>query len=158
VTVNIRFVHELDYASVARLGAARLNILRDPALIPVGEHLQDRFGTPFVPSFPSGFSGTLSFLEEVAAVCNRDSSTAIAEECRAQEALLLEFSDLAGTTIALEPPLFDHGGIEISREVAERLRMQVTENESGIRVPVNPATGTGGIRRMLHRWRCALRA
>jgi len=158
IPINIRFVHELDFRLIADLGAARLNILRDPSLVPVGEYLQKRTGTPFVTSFPSGFSGTLSFLEEVAAVCNRDSREAIAAECLAQESILAEFSDLAGTTVAFEPPLFDCGGIEVSREVADRLRVEVAETGCGIRVPVDPATGTGGVRRMLHRWRCALRA
>jgi len=158
VPVNVRFVHDLDYRSIARLGAARLNILRDPSLVPVGEHLQERFKTPYVTSFPSGFAGTLSFLESVARICDLDSHKAIAAECCAQESILAEFSDLAGLTVAFEHPLFDSAGIDASREVAEKLQVEVTENGSGVRVPANPATGSRGVRRMLHRWRCALRA
>ena len=57
LSVNIRFVHDLTTTQIATLGAARLNILRDPSLIPVGEYLKERFKTPYIPAFPVGISG-----------------------------------------------------------------------------------------------------
>ena len=59
--VNMRYVHDITFDEIPALGAARLNILREPALMPVGDYLRQRFGTPFIPSFPTGLSDTLSF-------------------------------------------------------------------------------------------------
>ena len=69
--VGIRFVHNLSLDDIPALGAAQLNILRDPSLVPVGEHLRQRFGTPYIPSFPTGLSDTLAFIGSVAA-CLQD--------------------------------------------------------------------------------------
>src|SRR5512133_3695102 len=54
--VGIRFVHDIRFDEIPALGAGQLNILRDPSLVPVGEFLKSRFGTPYVSSFPTGLS------------------------------------------------------------------------------------------------------
>ena len=56
LSVNVRFVHDVTTRQIASLGAAWLNVLRDPSLIPVGEHLRERFGTPYIPGYPVGIS------------------------------------------------------------------------------------------------------
>ena len=59
IPVNLRFVRDCSMTDITRLGAARLNILRDNELLCVGERLYQRFGTSFIPSFPTGLAGTI---------------------------------------------------------------------------------------------------
>jgi len=58
LTINLRFAHDITCADIALLPLASVNILREPALSPVGDHLRSEFGTPFIDSFPMGISGT----------------------------------------------------------------------------------------------------
>ena len=71
LAVNLRFVHAITYEEFSLLGAARLNILRNPSLLPVGEFLQKRFGTPFIASFPAWSVGH-PLLHPVSSRCLRD--------------------------------------------------------------------------------------
>jgi len=159
IPVNLRFVHDLSFYEVGTLGAARLNILREPALITVGNYLTQRFGTPFIPTFPLGLSGTLSFVEAVAGTFGIDSSSAVEKERLYQRDTLAGFSDLKGMAAWFDPAMSDPDGVVSSSEVAEAVQIHMKKpGTSG--VPLGPATpvGTSGVRRMLHRWRRQLHA
>jgi hypothetical protein len=156
--VNLRFVHDITVADFSKIGTARLNILRSPALIPVGEFLRDRFGTPFIASFPHGLSGTLSFIESVAETCGFDGSLAAEGERARQAELLAGFSDLRFLHACLDPSLSGEDEIRAAEEIAGALDFTIRRDASVPRLPVGPAVGTAGMRRMLHRWRRAIHA
>jgi len=159
IPVNIRYVHDITFDEIGTLGAARLNILREPALIPVGNYLTQRFGTPFIQTFPLGLSGTLSFLETVAGTFGIDSSRVVEKERLLQSETLEWFSDLTGMSASFDPAVSDPDGVSSSSEVAEALQIHMKKpGTSGI--PLGPGTpvGTSGVRRMLHRWRRQLHA
>jgi nitrogenase molybdenum-iron protein alpha/beta subunit len=159
IPVNLRFVHDITFDEIGTLGAARLNILREPALMPVGNYLKQRFGTPFIPSFPFGLSGTLSFVESVAETFGIDSSHAVEKEHLFQSDTLAGFSDLTGMTASFDPAMSDPDGVNSSSEVAEALQIHV-KNPGTSGIPLDPGTpvGTSGVRRMLHHWRRQLHA
>ena len=158
ISVNLRFVRDCSMTDITRLGAARLNILRDEDLRPVGDRLHQRFATPFIPSFPVGLAGTISFLESVADSFGVPHLQAVNEEKVLQEELLLEFQDIAGTSIALDPALRDSDAFMLACEIADEIDIKL--NRDGCRVPLEvlPPVGTTGIMRMLHRWRRAIHA
>jgi len=159
VSVNMRYVHGITFDEIGMLGAARLNILREPALVPVGNFLRLRFGTPFLPSFPLGLSGTLSFVEAVAETFGIDSSRAVEKEHLFQNDTLAGFSDLKGLAASFDPAMNDPECVSFSSEVAEALQIHMKKPGSN-GVPLGPGTpvGTSGVRRMLHRWRRQLHA
>ena len=159
IPVNMRYVHDITFDEIGTLGAARLNILREPALTPVGDYLKQRFGTPFISSFPLGLSGTISFVEAVAAAFGIECSSVVEKEHLFQRDTLEKFSDLTGMAASFDPAISDPDGVSSSSEVAEALRMQM--KKPGMNgVPLGPGTpvGTTGVRRMLHRWRRQLHA
>lgn len=156
--VNIRFVHDLTAGQIAGLGAARLNVLRDPTLVPVGEYLRERFGTPFVSTYPAGISGTLAFLEAVGKICGIDCKEAIDEERSFRQDILDDFADLAGAGISLARHSPDPEGSRAAQDLAQALRLDVTSSGCPVPVPVTPPVGISGVRRLLHRWRRALHA
>jgi len=159
ISVNIRYVHDITFDEIGTLGAARLNLLREPALLPVGNYLKQRFGTPFIPTFPLGLSGTLSFVEAVAGTFGIDSSRAVEKERMFQTDTLAGFSDLTGLAASFDPAMSDPDGVYSSSEVADalRIRMEKPGNRGASFVPGTPV-GTTGVRRMLHRWRRQLHA
>ncbi|HEX3000920.1 MAG TPA: nitrogenase component 1 [Methanoregula sp.] len=156
--VNLRFVHNLGWDQIARLGRAELNILRSPALIPVGEYLKNRFSTPYIPSYPHGLSGTLSFLREVAALCGIDGQVALREECLRQEEMLDQFSDLRQVQVSLDRIHSGEDELLAAEELAAALDLVMGTPGTCARLPVSAAIGTAGTRRMLHRWRRAAHA
>jgi len=158
VPVNIRFVHNLPMEQIALLGAARLNILRDPALIPVGEYLKKRFGIPYLPSFPSGISSTTAFLETVAGACGVECWNAVADEQVLQDTTLAEFADLSGSTVSFENIHADQDCIRTVRTVAQALKVKIKKTGCRVPLPTTPPVGVSGVRRMLHRWRCTIHA
>lgn len=158
LSLNIRFVHDLSPDDLPVLGRASLNILRDTSVRSVGNHLIARFGTPYLPAFPAGLRGTLQFLRQAAGICGVSSRTAIVEERSIQEAMLDDFSDLAGDHIALEGTALASSDINVPRDVAIALGMKVARNGCRVPLPLSPPVGTSGIRRMLHRWRRAIHA
>src|SRR5208337_5187270 len=101
--VNIGFVHDLATDNIASLGAARLNVLRDPSLVPVGEYLKERFGTPYIPGYPVGISGTIAFLESVAGACGIDPRHAVELEITLRQETLDDFADIAGLGVSFFP-------------------------------------------------------
>ncbi|HXX55197.1 MAG TPA: nitrogenase component 1 [Methanoregula sp.] len=157
IPVNSRFIRTCCMADISRIGAARVNILREPDLVPAGTFLQRRFGTPFQASFPTGFSGTIRFLESVGRICAVDSSKAIAAEELRQADTLADFEDIAGGRIALDPKA-SSGSLQLAGELAERLDMSVGTNGRKVPLPFSPPVGSAGVRRLLHRWRCAIHA
>jgi hypothetical protein len=158
IPVNCRFVHDLPFDNLSSLGRAKLNILRHPALEPVGVFLKERFGTPFVSSFPQGMSETLSFIRTVARACCVDGDPAVYQEWCLQEKILEDFRDLSGSAATFSSPSGEPECIRVAAETAGALHMTLAEHGSGTSLPVNPAIGTAGVRRMLHRWRRTLHA
>ena len=159
IPVNIRYVHDIGFDEIGCLGAARLNILREPALMPVGNYLTERFGTPFIPSFPLGLSGTLSFVEAVAGTFGIDSSRVVEEERLLQRDTLDGFSDLNGMVATFDPATSDPEGVSSSSEVAESVQIRMKKpGTSGVSLGPGTPVGTTGVRRMLHRWRRQLHA
>ena len=158
LSVNIRFVHDSTIGQIASLGRARLNVLRDPSLIPVGEYLRERFGTPYLPEFPVGISGTLSFLETMAGACGIDPRPAVEAERAFRQEILDDFADIAGTGISFSPQFTDPEGCRVMQDTADALRLDIIPSGRPVPIPLTPPVGTSGVRRMLHRWRRAIHA
>ena len=156
LSVNVRFVHNLTTRQIASLGAARLNVLRDPSLIPVGEYLRERFGTPYIPGYPVGISGTITFLESVAGACGIDPRHAVEQEITLRQETLDDFADIAGLGVSFFPHPPDPEGGRVAQDIAQALRLDITSSGRPVPVPMTPPIGITGVRRMLHRWRRAL--
>ena len=158
IPVNLRFLRNCSMTDVNRLGAARLNILRDGELDSVGEQLKKRFGTPYISSYPVGFAGTIGFLESVAECFGIHCSAAVCAEKALQEDIIAGFKDVRGSAVTFDPALTSGDSFRIACDVADRIG--ITTDHDGCRVPleISPPVGTSGILRMLHRWRRAIRA
>ena len=161
ITINLRFVRGLSTHDLARLGSATVNILREPALQAVGEDLQERFGTPFVDSFPTGLSGTCRFLEDVGRACGIDASGAIADERAYQEEMLERFRNMAGSRVSFQTvhPMLgaDPVAETVCAECARALDLTVAPDGILVPFPYPSPVGTAGLRRMLHGWRILIR-
>jgi nitrogenase molybdenum-iron protein alpha/beta subunit len=155
---GIRFVRQLSIDDLPDLGAAQLNILRDPLLVPVGEHLRQRFGTPYIPSFPTGLSDTLAFIGSVAAACGVDAKRALGIEQALQAEVLADFADIGDAQGVFSGPVMDPEISRAAKEAADALHIRVSVNGNAHTLPVHPVVGTSGVRRMLHRWRRAIHA
>jgi nitrogenase molybdenum-iron protein alpha/beta subunit len=158
IPVNLRFVRDCSMTDITRVGAARLNILRDDDLRPVGERLRQRFATPFIPSFPVGLAGTIGFLESVADSFGVKYLRAVREETVLQEEILTEFNDITGTSIAIDPALKDSATFKLACEVADQIDITIDRDGSRVPLEISPPVGTTGVMRMLHRWRRAIHA
>lgn len=158
LSVNLRFVHDLATDRIASLGAARLNVLRDPSLIPVGESLKERFGTPYITMYPVGISGSVDFLESVADTCGIDPHRAVDEERGLRQETLDDFADLAGSEVSFAPLPPDPEGSRAAQDIAHAFRLDINPSGRPVPVPVTPPIGITGVRRLLHRWRRALHA
>lgn len=156
--VNLRFVHDLPFRDIARCGAAQLNILRSPALRPVGEALRERFGTAFIDAFPQGLSGTLAFIREVAAACGKDAAAAAEGECIRQAELIEGFGDLREAAVRLDRSIAGADEIQAAEELAALLDLRPGAGGHCTSLTVGSMVGTAGARRMLHRWRRSLHA
>ncbi len=156
--VGIRFVHNLSFDQTGDLGASQLNILRDPSLVPVGEFLNHRFGTPYIPSFPTGLSDTLAFIGAVADSCGIDGQRAMGIERALQAELLADFADLGESHAVFCGPVTDPVSSRAAQEVADALHIRFGDDCDANAIPVHPVVGTAGVKRMLHRWRRSLHA
>ncbi len=158
IPVNLRFLHDCTMSDILRLGAARLNILRDDDLMIVGEQLEKQFNTPYISSYPVGLAGTIQFLESVAGSFGVTCSAAVMAEKALQEEIIGGFKDIRGSSISFEPFLVPSESFRLASDVAERI--DITIDRSGCKVPLelSPPVGTTGILRMLHRWRRAIHA
>jgi nitrogenase molybdenum-iron protein alpha/beta subunit len=156
VPVQLRFVRNIPTGSIVRLGSGAFNILRDQSLCEIGKSLEARFGTPFLPSFPTGFKGTLDFLEKAGNILGIDSSRAVLSEEKWQQRVISSFADIRGTSIALNripsscQPVLD--------ELGELFDFAFTDSGIPIHFPDPLPVGTTGLLRMLHRWRRSCRA
>jgi nitrogenase molybdenum-iron protein alpha/beta subunit len=161
IGVNLRFVRGLGTRDIDRLGSAAVNILREPALWPVGDDLKQRLGTPYVDSFPAGLTGTCRFLEEVGRVCGIDATDAIGEEKAHQAEMLAAFDDIAGSRVCFRSPhpMFrgDPGAEAMCMGCADALDLVIDPDGTAIPLPYPVPVGTAGIRRMLNRWRVLVR-
>jgi nitrogenase molybdenum-iron protein alpha/beta subunit len=158
IPVNLRFLRDCSMSDISRLGAARLNILRDDDLKCVGDRLRQQFGTPYISSYPVGLAGTIGFLESVAESFGVQCSGAVGAEKALQEDIRTEFGDIRGRSITFDPALNSSESFRIACNVADQI--DVTIDLNGCRVPLelSPPVGTTGILRMLHRWRRAIHA
>jgi len=156
--VGIRFVHDISFDEISALGAAQLNILRDPSLVPVGEFLRSRFGTPCIPSFPTGLSDTLAFIAAVADSCGIDGRRALGIERALQAEILADFADLGESRAVFSGPVTDPVSSGAAQEAADALHIRVGNDQCANAIPVHPVVGTAGVKRMLHRWRRSLHA
>ncbi len=161
IGINLRFVRGIATEDVGRLGAAAVNILREPALRPVGEDLLRRFKTPYVDSFPVGLTGTCRFLEDVGRICGIDASDAVEEERAYQREMLEQFTDIAGSRVCFRPPHPmldpDPDAETVCAECAAALDLAVDPDGTAIPYPYPAPVGTAGLGRMLHRWRVLVR-
>ena len=156
LSINTRFVHNLTAGQIGSVGAARLNVLRDPSLVPVGEYLKEHFKTPYVSGFPVGLSGTITFLESVGSACGIDPRPAIEEEHGFEQETLDDFADIAGLEVSFSPLFPVQDGDGVVRDIAHAFRVGVIPSGKPVPVPVTPPVGITGVRRMLHRWRRAI--
>jgi nitrogenase molybdenum-iron protein alpha/beta subunit len=155
---GIRFVHDIHLDEIPSLGAAQLNILRDPSLEPVGDYLNNRFGTPYIRSFPTGLSDTLSFIETIADCCGADGCQAVGMEKALQLEIMADFADLGESRGIFCGLVTDPVSSRAAQEAADALHIRVGTDCNAPGLPVHPVVGTAGIRRMLHRWRRSLHA
>ena len=158
IPVNIRFLRDCSIRDTSRLGAARLNILRDGEVRTVGERLRYRFDTPFISSFPVGFAGTIQFLEEVADCFGVECTQAVHEEKSLQDEILTEFKDIAGTSVSFDPASMASDTFPVAYEVAGHFGITIDPGSPTVPLQLSPPVGTNGIRHMMHRWRRAIHA
>jgi nitrogenase molybdenum-iron protein alpha/beta subunit len=155
LTINLRFAHDITRSDIDRLPFASVNILREPALTAVGNHLRAAFGTPFINSFPLGISGTLSFITNVALITGSPLEKALEAEKKYQEEVFEEFSDLQGALVRLKNP----SGSQENQLIEEIFyKAGFIESPDGVVLPVPYPfpVGTNGMKRMLHLWRRSL--
>jgi DNA-binding XRE family transcriptional regulator len=127
-------------------------------VLTVGERLQLRFDTPFIPSFPVGFAGTIRFIQEVADSIGVKSTRAVREEKSLQDEILAEFEDIAGTSVTFDPPGMTSDSLAVAREIAGHFDITIDHDGCMVPLQVSPPIGTNGIRHLLHRWRRSLHA
>jgi hypothetical protein len=141
-------VRGISTRDLERLGSATVNILREPALQPVGEDLRRRFGTPYVDSFPAGLSGTCRFLEEVGRICGIDASDAVEEERAYQKAMLEGFRDMAGSRVCFQTahPMLgaDPAAEAVCTECARALDLTVAPDGVLVPFPTRHRSGPRG--------------
>jgi nitrogenase molybdenum-iron protein alpha/beta subunit len=158
IPVNIRFLRNCDMKGIEELGAGSLNILRDDELLPTGEFLKTRFGTPYLSSFPSGLGGTISFLESIGEMCCVDCRDPVAGELALQGETIADFGDISGEIVAFQTEGASPESLRIAGEIAEKLSLHVSDHGCHVPLPLSPPVGSTGVRRLLHRWRCAIHA
>jgi nitrogenase molybdenum-iron protein alpha/beta subunit len=154
VEVRFRFIRNVLIADLGEISRSSLNILREPELTPVGQMLSRQFCIPYVDRFPTGFGGTLSFLEKVACSLGIDPTEAVEQEKENQERVRTEFDDMQGVGVAF-------GECSLPPCLTELVFLTGLElSEDGIRlpVPVPDPVGTWGMERLLHRWRRTVHA
>lgn len=155
LTINLRFVHDITRSDIDRLPLASVNILREPALSGVGDHLQSLFCTPYIRSFPLGISGTLSFIRDVAMKSGIAPDDALDKEKEHHKEIFEEFSGIRGShvrfTTAPENPEYP-----LIMEISDVLGFRTSQGGTLLPVPYPFPVGAHGIKRMLHLWRRTL--
>jgi nitrogenase molybdenum-iron protein alpha/beta subunit len=156
VKVQLRFVRNIPVSAIGKLGSASLNILRDESIAEVGIALEDRFGTPFLPSFPVGFEGTLAFLSSVGEALDVESERAISAEMAYQKGIIEHFSDLRGRAVMVRHSSQGYG--PVLSELLEVFDLELKERGRLLSLPDPVPVGTSGLSRMLSRWQRVLHA
>jgi nitrogenase molybdenum-iron protein alpha/beta subunit len=156
VKIQLRFVRNIPVSAIGNLGSASLNIMRDESLTDVGSFLEDRFGIPFLPSFPVGFEGTLRFLSGVGDVLNIESDRAISAELAYQKGIIEHFSDLRGSAIMIRH--CSHTSGPVLTELLETFDLDMKDHGQLLTLPDPLPVGTEGLSRMLSRWQRVIHA
>ena len=156
IPVNSRFIRNSSFEDLSQIRSARLNILRDEELRPTGDLLQKKFGTPYIISFPSGLEGSIEFIRNVADAFCISCDSAVTRERQMQEEMLAGFSDISGTEIRFETPVTPENRL-VSDEISFHLGLKQGAGGCRVPLPFSPPVGSSGVRRLLHRWRCAIR-
>jgi nitrogenase molybdenum-iron protein alpha/beta subunit len=155
LTINLRFAHDIYCSDIDRLPLASVNILREPALSGVGDHLKSTFGTPYINSFPLGMSGTLSFIRNIAVLTGSSPDEALDSEKEYQEEILVGFSDLSGARVKFNIPA-GHPEYPLVKEISQTTGIEESSDGTVLQVPYPFPVGTSGMKRMLHLWRRTL--
>jgi nitrogenase molybdenum-iron protein alpha/beta subunit len=156
VKIQLRFVRNIPVSAIGKLGSASLNILRDESVADVGAAFEDRFGTPFLPSFPVGFEGTLLFLSRVGDALEIESERAISAEMAYQKGIIEHFSGLRGRAVMVR-----HSGqanSPVLSELREVFDLELEDCGRLLSLPDPVPVGTSGLSRMLSRWQRVLHA
>lgn len=155
LTINLRFAHDITRSDIDRLPFASVNILREPALSGVGDHLQSTFGTPYISSFPLGISGTLSFIRNTAVLAGLSPDEALESEKKHHAEVFDGFSDLRGARVRFKIPV---AGPEypLIDEITRAAGCRESPGGTVLPVPYPFPVGTSGMKRMLHLWRRTL--
>jgi nitrogenase molybdenum-iron protein alpha/beta subunit len=156
--VRVRFVHRIKTGDLGAVGSASLNVLRDPGLKAVGDVLLERFGTPYVGSFPVGLNGTCMFLQGAGERMDIDYAAAVQAEKEDQARMLASFDDLAGCQVGIPETLAKSPDSVLLDELVQALDLSPREDGPTLSYAPPFPVGTSGIRRMLHRWRRVLHA
>jgi nitrogenase molybdenum-iron protein alpha/beta subunit len=154
--VDLRLVRGMEWDTLPRLGASRLNVLRGHDLAPLGDRLVERFGTPYLPEYPVGLAGTLLFLARAARILGADAAGAVRREAEAQQAMLSRFSDLSGSMVWPQGGDDEGERAALVQELAVALELRVEPEGTRVPLPDPLPVGTAGIRQLLHRWRRAI--
>lgn len=156
--VRVRFVHRIRAGDFDSIGSASLNILRDPGLKIVGDLLHEKFGIPYIRSFPVGLKGTCRFLRETGKLMNIDPTAAVKAEKEEQVRMLATFDDLAGFPVRIPEMLAKSSDWALIDELVQALDLNPREDGPLLSYAPPFPVGTAGIRRLLHRWRRILHA
>ena len=152
LTINLRFVHDISWAVIDRIPCASVNILREPALSAVGEHLQSLFGTPYINSYPLGIAGTQDFIRDVAALTGRSPVQALQREKERIKDVIESFSDIHGLHVCFSISA-GHPEYALIMEISEAMGFRTSPEGTVLPVPYPFPVGTRGMKRMLHLWR-----
>ena len=155
LTINLRFAHDIIRSDIDRLPLASVNILREPALSGVGDHLESKFGTPYISSFPLGISGTLSFIRNIAVLTGSSPDEALDREKEYQKEIFDGFSDLRGARVKLNIST-GHPEYPLVKEIFRAIGFKESSDGNIVPVPYPFPVGTSGMKRMLHLWRRTL--
>ncbi len=151
--VDIRYVRDISTADIGRLGNASLNLLREPALEPVGRHFESLFRTPWIGSFPVGLYGTIRFIEETGEKLGIGCDAAVDAELKVQAGMMERFRDLECRPVWFGEDFGSSPGFPQVEEIMTELDMALDERGTPLPVPDPFPVGTAGISRLLHRWR-----
>jgi len=154
--VDLRLVRGMDWDTLPRLASSRLNVLREPDLASLGDRCAERFGTPYLPAYPVGLSGTLLFLARAGRSLGVDPAVAVRREEEAQQEMLSRFSDLSGSPVWIPGASGSGEDARLVQELAAALDLRMDRHGTVVPLPDPLPVGTAGIRHLLHRWRRAI--
>ena len=155
ITVSLRFCRNISAADIGLLGTADFFIIRDERVEEAGVDIANRFGRPYVSSFPKGLSGCVSFIREAGLACGISEAEimeAVSAEEAYQEEQLSIFRELSGMKVDLgfEPFAGCHA---VAREAIERLGIVEDAGGMEIKLPFYLPVGLSGVLKMLYLWR-----